>query len=376
MRLPVFVPIIATMALAVGACGGGGAVSADTPREVRPITPVEGCGPTAWSDPSNLAPDREPARCKPGAPAPKPLAKKTKITVSSSTGSAEFVATLRLGIAKGEFAKENLDVDFKQLGVADSIPLLAKGDLDAMWSAPEAAFFNGLQQKFELRWVLGNYSSNPESKSGLWARAPKGTAPGSIQLGNAQVGTLIGKGSVITYPMSQVLGRHGTDLKKVRFTSLTGPADTVTALENGGVDAAWVVDPVWKQVEGNPGVHFLGGQPLGEPLGGMIYGPGMLRTNPDAGVAFVRALVRIVNTYFDGDYKKNTAFVGEVASSLGLKPESLTAVPAPVWDWEIRKGTTDRLQRAFVDGGALGKAVPESEAVDRTFYAEAVGHKP
>ncbi|MES9536378.1 hypothetical protein [Actinomadura sp. NPDC000600] len=376
MRIPLFVPIIAAAALAAGACGGEGAVSADSPRKARPISPVADCGATAWSDPADLAPDRAPARCKAGAPAPKPLAKKTKITVSSSTGSAEFVAPLKLGIAKGEFAKENLEVEFKQLPVADSIPLLAKGDLDAMWSAPEAAFFNGLQQKFELRWVLGNYSSNPKSKSGLWARVPNGTAPEAAKLDNAQIGSLIGKGSVITYPMSQVLGKHGTSLKKVRFTSLTGPADTVTALENGGVDAAWMVDPVWKQVDGKPGIQFLGGQPLGEPLGGLIYGPGMLRENPDAGVAFVRALIRIVNTYFVGDYKKSAVFVEELASSLNLKPESLTAVPAPIWDWEIRKGTTDRLQKAYVEGGALGRTVPESEAVDRTFYAEAVGHKP
>ncbi|MER6817100.1 hypothetical protein ABT299_48255 [Spirillospora sp. NPDC000708] len=376
MRLPLFVPIVAAVTLAAGACGAKGAADSGAPRKARPITPVAGCDAAAWSDPADLAPDRAPARCKPGAPAPRPLAKKTRITISASTGSAEFVAPLRLGIAKGEFAKENLEVEFKQLGVADSIPLLAKGDLDAMWSAPEAAFFNGLQQRFELRWVLGNYSSSPQSKSGLWARAPKGAAPAAVRLGDARVGTLIGKGSVITYPMSQVLGRHGTSLKKVRFTSLTGPADTVTALKNGGVDAAWMVDPVWKEVDGRPGFQFLGGQPLGEPLGGLIYGPGMLRKNADAGVAFVRALIRIVNTYFTGDYKKNAAFVGELASSLGLKPEALTAVPAPVWDWEIRKGTTDRLQKAYVEGGALGKTVPESEAVDRTFYEEAVGHKP
>ncbi|GAA2410741.1 hypothetical protein GCM10010191_19660 [Actinomadura vinacea] len=376
MRSPAIVPVIAAFILTAAACGSSGSTSAE-PRATRTITPVAGCGAAAWTDPADLKPDRKPARCEKGMPAAKPLPRKTKITVASSTGSAEFVAPVKLGIANGEFANENLEVEFKQLGVADSIPLLAKGELDAIWSAPEAAFFNGLNQRFELRWVLGNFSSDPASKSGLWARVPQGTAPGAVKFtADTQVGTLIGKGSVIMYPMREVLRKHGADLKKVRFTSLGGPSDVVTALENGGVGAAWVVDPAWKQLEGKSGLAFLGGQPRGEPLGGMIYGPSMLRTDPDAGVAFVRALVRIYNTYFNGDYKKNDALVKQLASALGLDPEILRAVPSSQWDWEIRKGTSDRLQQAYVEGGALGRVVPESQAVDRTLYAEAVGHKP
>ncbi|WP_433467064.1 ABC transporter substrate-binding protein [Spirillospora sp. CA-128828] len=376
MRFPATVPVIAALALTAAACSSGATTSAE-PRKARPITPVAGCGAGSWSDPAELAQDRKPARCDKGTPAARPLARKTKITVAASTGSAEFVAPVKLGIANGEFGKENLEVEFKQLGVADSIPLLAKGEVDAIWSAPEAAFFNGIDQGFELRWVLGNFAPGAGSKSGLWARVPQGTAPDALKFGDGTpVGTLIGKGSVIMYPMREVLRKHGTDLKKVRFTGLGGPADVVTALDNGGVKAAWVVDPLWKQLDGKPGMAFLGGQPHGEPLGGMIYGPSMLRENPDAGVAFVRALIRIYNTYFAGDYKKDPALIKQLSSVLGLKPEILNAVPSSQWDWEIRKDTAERLQQAFIEGGALGKAVPESEAVDRTLYAEAVGHKP
>lgn len=376
MRTPAIITTAAALVLAAAACGSSGATSAG-PRPTRAITPVAGCGPGSWTDPSDLSPDRAAARCGKNMPAPRPLPRKTKITLAASTGSAEFVAPVRLGIANGEFGKENLEVEFKQLSVADAIPLLAKGDVDAMWSAPEAAFFNGLNQGFELRWVLGNYTSAPASKSGLWARVPSGTAPADVKIAEgARVGTLIGKGSVIAYPMREVLRKHGTDMQKVRFTGLGGPADVVTALENGGVDAAWVVDPAWRQLDGKPGLTFLGGQPPGEPMGGLIYGPSMLRSDPDAGVAFIRALVRIYGTYFNGDYKKDPKFVARLASALDLKPDVIKAVPSAVWDWEIRGGTTERLQKAFVDGGALGKTVPESEAVDRTLYAEAVGHKP
>src|SRR5690349_5203405 len=51
-----------------------------TERKARPIAPVADCA-KGWSDPSDLSEDRAPARCEPGAPAPKPLKKKTKVVV-------------------------------------------------------------------------------------------------------------------------------------------------------------------------------------------------------------------------------------------------------------------------------------------------------
>jgi NitT/TauT family transport system substrate-binding protein len=46
-------------------------------------------------------------------------------------------------------------------------------------------------------------------------------------------------------------------------------------------------------------------------------------------------------------------------------------------DWEIRSGTTDRLQAAYNAAGVSeGDPVPEEKAVNRALYEEAVGHKP
>ncbi|MBI0385656.1 hypothetical protein JBE27_57655, partial [Streptomyces albiflaviniger] len=95
----------------------------------RPIAPVAGCA-KGWTDPSDRSAGRGPARCAPGAPAPKPLKKKTKVVVSASTLTAEYLAPLRIGVAKGEFSKENLDVEVKLLPTPDALPLLAKGDVD------------------------------------------------------------------------------------------------------------------------------------------------------------------------------------------------------------------------------------------------------
>ncbi|MEV5203955.1 ABC transporter substrate-binding protein [Streptomyces sp. NPDC053720] len=350
--------------------GGGGAAA---PRTVKPVA---GCGAGSWTDPADLAPDRKAARCDKGAPAAQPLTKKRKITVATGTLSAEYVAPLQVAVAKGEFAKEGLDVELKVLPTPDALPLLAKGDVDAQWAAPEAAVMNGINGGFDIKWVAGNFSPDPASKSGLWVRLKDGESADHVEMAGRKLGTMIGKGSVIAYPMGTSLKRHGGGLDRISFQQL-GSADVLTALRNGGVDSAWLLDPIWRTVDGDKKYAFLGGQPVGEPLGGLLFGPTLLNEDPDAGVAFLRAYIRTVNTYFAGDYKSDPGFVTELAKLMKTDEATLRSTPSMRMDWEIRKGTTDRLQEAYADSGVSeGASVPEAKAVDRAMYSEAVGHKP
>lgn len=342
----------------------------------RTIGPVEGCGKSSWTDPADLAPDRAPARCEPLAPSAQPLARKRKITIATGTLSAEYVAPLEAAVDKGEFKAEGLDVTLKVLPTPDALPLLAKGDIDALWAAPEAAVMNGIKGGFDIKWVAGNFSPGPGSKSGLWVRTKEGETAARVEMAGRTLGTMIGKGSVIAYPMQKALARHHGGLDEIQYRQL-GSADVLTALQNGGVDSAWLLDPVWRKVDGKPGYAFLGGQPAGEPLGGLLYGPTLLHDDVDAGVALLRAYIRTVNTFFVSDYKKDAAFVAYLSELLKIDKAVLEATPSLRMDWEIRKGTTTRLQAAYrAQGATQGSAVPESRTVDRTLYEEAVGHVP
>ncbi|MFF8915275.1 ABC transporter substrate-binding protein [Streptomyces sp. NPDC015032] len=368
------VVLIAASLLGAAGCAGKDSAGAGGPAAPRTVTPVAGCGTSSWTDPADLAPDRKPARCDKEAPAARPLAKKRKITVATGTLSAEYVAPLQVAVAKGEFAEEGLDVELRVLPTPDALPLLAKGDVDAQWAAPEAAVMNGINGGFDIKWVAGNFSPDPTSKSGLWVRLKDGESADHVDMAGRRMGTMIGKGSVIAYPMDTSLKKHGGGLDKIGFQQL-GSADVLTALENGGVDSAWLLDPVWRKVDGDRKYAFLGGQPTGEPLGGLLFGPTLLNKDPDAGVAFLRAYIRTVNTYFADDYKSDPAFVAELAKLLKTDAATLRSTPSLRMDWEIRKGTTDRLQKAYTDADvSKGDPVPEAKAVDRALYAEAVGH--
>lgn len=371
-------------ALAVGALLASAACSSADSGEAEPkagsesrtIRPVEGCGATSWTDPSDLSATRTPARCASGTPAPQPLPKSRKLTIATGTLSAEYVAPLQVALDKGEFKKEGLDVTLKVLPTPDSLPLLAKGDIDALWAAPEAAVMNGIRGGFDIKWVAANFSPDPKSKSGLWVRLKEGESADRVAMAGRKMGTMIGKGSVIAYPMEKALEKHGGGLDRIQYQQL-GSADVLTALQNGGVDSAWLLDPVWRKVDGESGYAFLGGQPLGEPLGGMLYGRTLLQDDVDAGVALLRAYIRTVNTYFAGDYKSDATYVTYLAKLLHTDRAILESTPSLRMDWEIRAGTTDRLQSAYrAQGVAEGEALPESETVDRSLYEEAVGHRP
>ncbi|MEV1062495.1 ABC transporter substrate-binding protein [Streptomyces sp. NPDC050263] len=340
----------------------------------RAIRPVEGCAAASRTDPADLSATRAPARCRPDSPPPAPLPERRRLTIATGTLSAEYVAPLQVALDKGEFAREGLDVALKVLPTPDALPLLAKGDVDALWAAPEAAVMNGVRGGFDIRWVAGNFSPGLGSKSGLWVRLKDGEQADDVSMASSRLGTMIGKGSVIAYPMEKALEEHGGALDRIQYQQL-GSADVLTALQNGGVDSAWLLDPVWRKVDGDPSYAFLGGQPQGEPLGGLLYGPSLLNDDVDAGVALLRAYIRTVNTYFAADYKKDEAFVTYLAKLLKIDETILKSTPSLRMDWEIRAGTTDRLQAAYQAQGVTdGDPLPESRTVNRRLYEEAVGH--
>ena len=133
---------------------------------------------------------------------------------------------------------------------------------------------------------------------------------------------------------------------------------------------------MWTFAVSNPDLFLAATQTPNEPLGLYAYGKRLLQDRPDIGVAFARAFIRSVNTYFNGDYHQDDRTMSEIAKvvanydiATNKKYDSLTM------DWEIRRGTTTRVQELFIDIGVLTypKPLAEDKIVDRSFYEKAVG---
>ncbi len=340
----------------------------------------EACGDGAVGDPADLSADRVPTRCEPGLPGAKPLEARATVKIATAA-RGEFIAPLLLAEANGEFERENLDVEIVDLPFADAITQVQTGNLDATTGTPEAGFFNAVNGDIELTWVAGNFSP-PDAgdaevpQTGLWAHKDLFSdpeAPDLSELAGTSFASGVGFTSITTYPIAEAAEAAGLGLDDVEVVQIP-TTEQVAALQNGAVESAWLVDPFWQEIAEDDDFTLVATQPAGEPLGGFFFGPRLVDEDPEVGIAFTRAIIRTINTYLADDYQDDDEVVAAIAEQTGLPEEAIVDTPALDFDWEIRQGTTDRLQQAFIEQGTVDFASPieESRVVDRTFYERAV----
>jgi NitT/TauT family transport system substrate-binding protein len=344
---------------------------------------VAGCA-NGYTDPADLSLTRKVARCDKGAPAPKPLATKTKVKVTSAF-KLEFMSPILLGMSMGEFEKENLDIEFINLPFSDAAAQLASGAVDVAVGGFEIALFAAGNSDRPVKAVLANYypphaGDYTVPQTGLWCRRDSFTTPANPVLKEIEKlkwASSVGKGSSGIYYSAAELKKKVPDLNiKQTVIDRVPSADTVAALKNKAIDCGVLLDPVWSQVATDPAFFQAATQTPGEPLGLYAYGKSFLQDKPEVGVAFARAFIRTVNTYYQGDYHKDAAVMAEIAKTTGQPMTALTAVDSLVMDWEIRKDTTTRIQQLFIDLGVIvdwKTPVAEDKLVDRSFYMKAVG---
>ncbi len=124
-----------TAASGTGATGTG-TTGASTGKKAT----VAGCE-KGYTDPADMSLTRQVARCTAGSPAPVPLATKTKIIIATNF-KLEFNSPVAVANTLGEYAKENLEVEFVNLSFANGIPQLSTGQVDVGIGGFETALFN------------------------------------------------------------------------------------------------------------------------------------------------------------------------------------------------------------------------------------------
>jgi NitT/TauT family transport system substrate-binding protein len=382
--------VLAAAALFATACGDDSGTTttptttaATSASTTTAASGVAGCANGA-TDPADVSLTRKVARCDKGAPAPKPLATRTKVRVASQF-KLEFMSPVLLGISLGEFEKENLDVEMVSLSFADAAPQLANGSIDVAVGGFEIALFNAGANNQPIKAVLGNYypphaGDYTVPQTGLWCRRDSFSTPQNPNLKEIEKlkwASSVGKGSSGIYYSAAELRKKVPDLSIKNTTIDRVPsADTVTALKNKAIDCGILLDPIWTQVKDDPAFFQAATQTPGEPLGLYAYGKSLLQDKPDVGVAFARAFIRTINTYYSGDYHKDQTVMNEIAKQTGQSMTALTTVDSLVMDWEIRKPTTTSIQQLFIDLGVITDfktPVDESKLVDRSFALKAVG---
>src|SRR5688572_11497516 len=268
-------PFIGLMLIAT-ACGDDGETASTTttgtgvtPTATVPVTTgtaavatVAGCEKRGYSDPSNLSDNRQVARCDVGAPAPKPLPKKADGTnekvVLASNFKLEFNSPIGLGMSLGEFAKENLDIEYQVLSFANSVPQLSTGSVDVAVGGIETALFAAGFKDLPVKVALGNYfppkaSNYTVPQTGLWCRREIFTTPTTPNLKELETkkwATSVGRGSsAMYYSVAEILKKVPTFNYKAVEVQAIPSNDILPAIRSKNVDCGILLDPIWVAVK-------------------------------------------------------------------------------------------------------------------------------
>lgn len=326
--------VVAAALVALSACGSGGSAQsngADAANAQQISTIPAG---VKLSGPPNT-------------PAPKPLPTKETLKVGIPS-KLELEAPALLAQAKGEFAKENLDVSFVTDTVPNLLTLLGQNKIDLTYAGAQALVFNALRANVPIRWVSGVASSAPDS--GLYMASKFGTPqtfdPASLK------GTTIGvnPGALAApseYGLYAAIKQGGLSPSDVTMKQFDDIGSMVQALENGSLDGATFGPPFSASLKPGSAFEAADGYPHDMQIAGYFATTNLLGNKRAAGVAFFRALERTVNTYLSGNYHKDADTVAAVAQLLGTTPAVLSVAPAPPWDFNVPAQSVSRLQEMY-----------------------------
>jgi NitT/TauT family transport system substrate-binding protein len=296
------------------------------------------------------------------------------------TQRGEAAAPVLLADRMGEFAAEGLQVELVDQPASEAFAALAAGDVDAVVGPIDAPFFDAVRGGTGARWVLGgSVSPAPDDtdvpQAGLWLRSDLMRDGWRwSELAGARVGLDAGWRSASVYPVATVAGQGGLSLNEVDLVAATGE-DAADRLLDGELAAAWVDQPAWARVADSDRFELAATLPATEPIDGTMLSGRLLGADREVGLAYTRAVIRTIDTYLTGEYHDDEDVMATLARATGAGAEELAATPPLLFDWEIRSGTTDRLQDAMIGIGAVGyeRPLPEDDVVDRGLALDALG---
>lgn len=168
---------------------------------------------------------------------------------SVSVGMLRLPTQLFVGIEKGFFASENIDVKpvFFRSG-AELVPALSTGQIDIASTSPGAALFNAIERGVNAKIVADYWTSGKDHPSGdsAYITVRKDlVADGKFKTARDAKGmtlAITAHGQMTELFATAYLQSVGLNLSDLRVVDLPLP-DMVAALANKAVDLATTIDP-------------------------------------------------------------------------------------------------------------------------------------
>jgi NitT/TauT family transport system substrate-binding protein len=286
-------------------------------------------------------------------------------------------AALLLAIEEGYFRKRGLDIELVELTRnQDALPSLIDGKIDVVSGAISPGYLNAIARGADVRLVAEHGRLDPEgctyaalvARKGLLRQGklgpPQGRDAWRIDLRS---------GSMSEFLLERALSSEGIPPQRVKIDFVPANAE-LQALQNGAIDVTLGLGnrlqedlregqgEVWRSGESlAPGFSFLA----------TVYGPRLLRQDPEAGQALMAGFLEGVRQYRLGKTERNVEIV---ARRLGLDRD---AVRDACWitiepDAHINVAGMLEFQAWAVGKGLQDRALRADEFWDPRFSAAAV----
>jgi NitT/TauT family transport system substrate-binding protein len=265
---------------------------------------------------------------------------------------------------KGYLREAGFDANLTPITAgADSMSLVAQGQIDMAAAALSAAFYNAVNRGLEIKFVASTgYQPRKGRPSALLIR--QDLYEGGLRLSPALKGRKFGwignNGAASAYYVARILRGVGLRLTDIESLNIPNP-EQQTALERKAVDVLFTSAPFSDEFAQKRLGTIVASPPPGIAASGVFFGPALLHSHENASAvmtALRKAAAEIVGDgFFDpanltayAKYTKQPVEVIKAAPRYDFKP-----------DLRIDQGTLEDMQREFVADNILTYKQPLNE---------------
>ena len=286
------------------------------------------------------------------------------------TERTETVAPLLVAGALGELSAENLAVEI--VDMPGPTPLRGDGTgRGRHWSVASTVRSSARSTTGSApascsagRWRHPSDLDTPQA--GLWLRRGLIDEDGWDDVEGQTVLVPGGLAAAAVQPIDTLLAQHSLGVTNVDIVPASS-SQAVDTLHAAAVGGGQLAEP--DAIEAATMRLMLATTtPGSESIDGTVFAPRLLGADRAVGLAYARALIRTINTHLPNGYEEDA--LTAVAEALTVD-EDVVAEAGPLFDWEIRSGTTTRLQDALTALGGVGfeRPIAEDGLVDRAIAA-------
>jgi NitT/TauT family transport system substrate-binding protein len=245
---------------------------------------------------------------------------------------------------------------------ADSMSLVAQGQIDIAAAALSAAFYNAVNRGLEVKFVASTgYQPRTGRPSALLIR--QDLYDGGLRLAGLKgkkFGWIGNSGAASAYYVARILRGVGLRLSDIESLNVPNP-EQQTALEHKAIDALFTSAPFSDEFQQKHLGTIVASPPPGIAASGIFFGPALLH-NRDSASAVMTALRKAAaeiagrgffaqaNVDAYAKYTRQPIEVIKAAARYDFKP-----------DLRIDEGTLEDMQREFVADNILTYKPPLNE---------------